>query len=164
MWWLQRDLLFKLSWSFQKQKTLFLCVSLIWWLCLTFTKPRDRSGDLVPNAQPLKINSLVGGGVRVNPTFSSGTAFSLSGLQNVPYQRYGVVLPAFQPQRPSFPFSPSHSFPESIQIFKAKDKKGCGWVTSTFDLETQPKWIQSLPHFNEARGKKKLKQQCKWVS
>lgn len=110
-WWLQRYLLFKLPWSFQKQKTLFLYVSLMWWPCLTFTKPRTEAVILVPSAQPLKINNLAGEGLRVNPAFPSGTDFSHSGLQNVLCQIYGIVLPAFQPQRPSFPFSPSHSFP-----------------------------------------------------
>lgn len=61
---------------------------------------------LVPSAQSLKIKNLAGEGVRVDRTFPSGTAFFLSGFQNVPYQRYGIVLLAFQPQRPSFPFSP----------------------------------------------------------
>lgn len=54
-----------------------------------------------------------------------------------------------------FPFPPLIHFLSRFRFSEQKVKKGCGWVTSTFDLETQPKWIQSLPHFNEVRKKKK---------
>lgn len=110
------------------------------------------SATSAPGAQPLNVHDPTGKGIRVNHTAPSRATFLFSGLQNLHYQRYRIILLVFQPQRPSFPSSASHSFSESIQAFeKHISTRDCFECLLPLASELKSSEPQSLPHFNEKR-------------